>query len=136
MSFVKILHWMLTTPRVLLILVVYGEMGIMKEGILVWFSSYIESLGVKQESFLYLILSTGIFLGGILGSIVCGWLSDRYVINFVKQRTKRERKKKKERKRSKYEEGKKERNKQEKTRERRRKKKEKENSVKRKKEKK
>ena len=68
---------MVTTPRVLLVLVVYGEMGMVKDGVLVWFSAYVETFGVIQDSLFYLILSTGIFFGGVVGSVLCGWMSDR-----------------------------------------------------------
>lgn len=52
--------------------------GFVRQGLLLYFAEFlIEVHGVKLDSKLFSLASVGITVGGIIGGILCGWMSDR-----------------------------------------------------------
>jgi len=51
--------------------------GFVRQGVVLWFTAFLAEVhGVKPGSTLYTIASMGITVGGILGGLLCGYLSD------------------------------------------------------------
>ena len=52
--------------------------GFVRQGLLLYFAEFLgEVHGIKVGSWLFGLASTGITVGGIVGGILCGWMSDR-----------------------------------------------------------
>ena len=52
--------------------------GFVRQGLLLYYTEFLgEVHGVKLGSTLFGLASTGITLGGIIGGLLCGWMSDR-----------------------------------------------------------
>ncbi len=52
--------------------------GFVRQGLLLYFTEFLgEVHGVKLGSTLYSLASTGVTVGGIVGGLLCGWMSDR-----------------------------------------------------------
>ncbi len=52
--------------------------GFVRQGLLLYFAEFLgEVHGIKVGSWLFSLASTGITVGGIIGGILCGWMSDR-----------------------------------------------------------
>ena len=53
--------------------------GWMREGFLSWFPSYFEEVhGIETGSSLFTIATTGITIGGMIGALLAGFISDHY----------------------------------------------------------
>ena len=52
--------------------------GFVRQGLLLYYTEFLgEVHGVKLGSTLFILASTGITAGGIIGGLLCGWMSDR-----------------------------------------------------------
>lgn len=52
--------------------------GFVRQGLLFWFVDFLKEVHhVALDSWTFAIASTGITVGGILGGLLCGWMSDR-----------------------------------------------------------
>ena len=52
--------------------------GFVRQGLLLYYTEFLgEVHGVKLGSTLFILASTGITVGGIIGGLLCGWMSDR-----------------------------------------------------------
>jgi OPA family glycerol-3-phosphate transporter-like MFS transporter len=52
--------------------------GFVRQGLLLYYTEFLgEVHGVKLGSTLFSLASTGITVGGIVGGLLCGWMSDR-----------------------------------------------------------
>ncbi|MBI3553363.1 MAG: MFS transporter [Elusimicrobia bacterium] len=52
--------------------------GFVRQGVLLWFVPFLKEVhSIKPGSVLFSIASTGITVGGIVGGLLCGWLSDK-----------------------------------------------------------
>lgn len=52
--------------------------GFVRQGLLLYFAEFLdEKHGIKAGSALFAAAGTGITIGGIVGGLVCGWLSDK-----------------------------------------------------------
>src|SRR5229473_1588087 len=52
--------------------------GFVRQGLLLYYTEFLgEVHGVKLGSTLFSLASTGVTLGGIIGGLLCGWMSDR-----------------------------------------------------------
>jgi OPA family glycerol-3-phosphate transporter-like MFS transporter len=52
--------------------------GFVRQGLLLYFAEFLgEVHGIKVGSWLFSLAATGITVGGIIGGILCGWMSDR-----------------------------------------------------------
>ena len=52
--------------------------GFVRQGLLLYYTEFLgEVHGVKVGSLLFSLASTGITVGGIIGGVLCGWMSDR-----------------------------------------------------------
>ena len=52
--------------------------GFVRQGLLLYFAEFLAEVhGVKVGSALFGMASTGITIGGIIGGVLCGWMSDR-----------------------------------------------------------
>jgi OPA family glycerol-3-phosphate transporter-like MFS transporter len=67
------------THRVILVLIAAEFCtGFVRQGLLLWFVPFLKEVhGISPGSTLFSMATIGITVGGILGGLLCGWLSDR-----------------------------------------------------------
>ncbi|MFA5161967.1 MAG: MFS transporter [Elusimicrobiales bacterium] len=52
--------------------------GFVRQGLMLWFAPFLKEMhGIDHGTTLFSIATAGITAGGILGGLICGWLSDR-----------------------------------------------------------
>lgn len=53
--------------------------GFVRQGLMLWFVPFLKEVhGIKPGTFLFSVASIGVTIGGILGALLCGYLSDRW----------------------------------------------------------
>jgi OPA family glycerol-3-phosphate transporter-like MFS transporter len=68
-----------THPVILTIAAAEFCTGFVRQGLLLYFTEYLKEVHhVNPGSALFWWAGTGVTLGGIIGGLVCGWLSDRF----------------------------------------------------------
>jgi OPA family glycerol-3-phosphate transporter-like MFS transporter len=67
-----------TNPVILTIIVAEFCTGFVRQGVLLWYVPFLKEVhGIDHGTTLFSVASTGITVGGILGGLLCGFLSDR-----------------------------------------------------------
>lgn len=67
-----------SNPIILTIVAAEFCTGFVRQGVLLWFVPFLKEVhGIAHGTSLFSIAGTGITVGGILGSLICGYLSDR-----------------------------------------------------------
>ncbi len=68
-----------TNPVILTLAVAEFCTGFVRQGLMLWFVPFLKEVhGVAAGSFLFSVASLGPTIGGILGGLLCGYLSDRW----------------------------------------------------------
>ncbi len=67
-----------SNPVILTIIAAEFCTGFVRHGVLLWFVPFLKEVhGIDHGATLFSIATTGITIGGILGGLLCGWLSDK-----------------------------------------------------------
>ncbi len=67
-----------TNPVILTLAVAEFCTGFVRQGLMLWFPQFLEEVHhVAKGSFLFSVAGTGVTVGGILGGLLCGYMSDR-----------------------------------------------------------
>ncbi len=67
-----------TNPIILTIIAAEFCTGFVRQGVLLWFVPFLKEVHhIDHTAALFMVASTGITVGGILGGLLCGYLSDR-----------------------------------------------------------
>jgi OPA family glycerol-3-phosphate transporter-like MFS transporter len=67
-----------TNPIILTIIAAEFCTGFVRQGVLLWFVPFLKEVhGIHHGTALFSIATTGITVGGILGGLLCGYLSDK-----------------------------------------------------------
>jgi len=77
-DFAYLVRRVFSNPVILTIIAAEFCTGFVRQGVLLWFGPYLKEVHqVDYGSLLYSIATIGITVGGILGGLLCGYLSDR-----------------------------------------------------------
>ena len=77
-DFAYLVRRVFSNPVILTIIAAEFCTGFVRQGVLLWFVPYLKEVHqVDHGSLLYSIATIGITVGGILGGLLCGYLSDR-----------------------------------------------------------
>ena len=77
-DFAYLVRRVFTNPVILTIIAAEFCTGFVRQGLMLWFVPFLEEVHhVGHGSTLFTVASTGITVGGILGGLLCGFLSDR-----------------------------------------------------------
>ena len=75
----KHLKVVFTNPVILTLAAAEFCTGFVRQGVMLWFVPFLKEVhGIKPGSFLFSVASIGVTVGGILGALLCGYLSDRW----------------------------------------------------------
>jgi OPA family glycerol-3-phosphate transporter-like MFS transporter len=67
-----------SNPIILTIIAAEFCTGFVRQGVMLWFVPFLQEVhGVKHGAALYTVATAGVTVGGILGGLLCGFLSDR-----------------------------------------------------------
>jgi len=68
-----------TNPVIVTLAVAEFCTGFVRQGLMLWFVPFLKEVhGVSAGSFLFSVATLGVTVGGILGGLLCGYLSDRW----------------------------------------------------------
>jgi OPA family glycerol-3-phosphate transporter-like MFS transporter len=77
-DFFYVLRRAFANPVILTLMVAEFCTGFVRQGLMLWFTPFLKEVhGIATGSGLYQVASLGITVGGILGGLLCGYLSDR-----------------------------------------------------------
>ncbi len=68
----------LSNPVILTLIAAEFCTGFVRQGLLLWFVPFLKEVhGIKHGTALFSVATGGITVGGIVGGLLCGWLSDK-----------------------------------------------------------
>ena len=77
-DFAYLMKRVFSNPVILTIIAAEFCTGFVRQGVLLWFVPFLKEVhGIGHGAVLFSVASTGITVGGILGGLLCGYLSDR-----------------------------------------------------------
>jgi OPA family glycerol-3-phosphate transporter-like MFS transporter len=77
-DFAYLVRRVFTNPVILTIIAAEFCTGFVRQGVMLWFVPFLKEVHhIEHGATLFSIASTGITVGGILGGLLCGYLSDR-----------------------------------------------------------
>jgi OPA family glycerol-3-phosphate transporter-like MFS transporter len=69
----------LTNPVIVMLAAAEFCTGFVRQGLMLWFVPFLKEVhGIAPGSFLFNVASIGVTVGGIVGGLLCGYLSDRW----------------------------------------------------------
>jgi len=67
-----------TNPIIVTLAVAEFCTGFVRQSLMLWFTAFLKEVhGITAGSFLYSVAGIGVTVGGIVGGLLCGWMSDR-----------------------------------------------------------
>jgi OPA family glycerol-3-phosphate transporter-like MFS transporter len=78
-NFSYLLKKVFTNPVILVLIASEFCTGFVRQGLMLWFVPFLKEVhNIEHGTTLFSIATTGVTVGGILGGLLCGWLSDKF----------------------------------------------------------
>jgi len=78
-NFSYLLKKVFTNPIILVLIASEFCTGFVRQGLMLWFVPFLKEVhNIDHGTTLFSIATTGVTVGGILGGLLCGWLSDKF----------------------------------------------------------
>lgn len=78
-NFTYLLSRVFKNPVIIILICSEFCTGFVRQGLMLWFVPFLKEVhNIEHGSYLFSVATAGVTVGGILGGLLCGWLSDKF----------------------------------------------------------